>query len=425
MTKTLNQVKNELINKGQKSKMFKTKASMNAFINKINKTNTFSRVQNYSDILENINNSSQKFTINKLDTIKKELIKTKEIKLTETQIIKITIDDDADYMKKINRKLVNNAKQGQLSRISISFPGSEKFDAIRTPEQLKIKQIGKMNAVMFWFFYADSDKLKTTYYFGKKDNYNKVVTVKIQSFNKVEGVSDAEHYRIIQSFATPGISDPSLASRGLQTKNEQPKENHLMCVPRAIINYFEQKLTKECTSDQKKNYNNIIKKMNFSHYNKRYNIDQLRELSTDLNITFIIRDLINNDLIIKGEGIMKYQIILFKICKDHVEMYPEEQQTITQQLAEKIKNNTTFYYNVGNKLITKDVEYTIDDHGFGEIFKNFKETNKINLNYIESDSKESKYISNYYHGMHQLFNFPTFTKKEKKIVQEQDNINLN
>ena len=410
--KTLLNAKLELIKKVRQSKNFKTKASMNSFIDKIAKTNTFSRVQNYNDILENINKSSNKFTISKLNTIKQE-IKSNEVKLAETTTIKILKDDD-DYMKIINRTLVDNAKKGLLSRCSINFPGQPDLNDVRTPDQLKIKQIGKMNFVMFWFFYQSSDVLKTTYYFGQKKNYNKVVTVKIQTFNKVQGVSDAEHYRRIQSFATPETQ-----------KIEQTKREDLKCVPQAIIKYFERKLVKGCNSDYKNRYNNIIKKMSLSHYNKRYTIDELRELSTDLNITFIIRDLINNDITVKGEGVMKYQIILFNICKDHVELYPEEQKTITQELSNNIINNNDFYYKLGNKIVTKDIEYTIDDNGFGEIYKKFKETNKINLNYIESDSKESQYISNYYHGMHQLFNFPTFTEKEKKLVHEQDIIKLN
>lgn len=394
--KTLNQVKETLINVVEKSKNFYNKASMNSFINKIVKARSFAKVDDFKAILENINKSDQKFKSKNFNQFKQAL---PQVKLEKQKIIKITYENRMEnYIKPIVQKLVKNSRKNKFSKISIKFPNEADLNSERLPSSLRTKKLNEMNAQLFWFFHLDSDKLKTNEYFENPANEKNIVTVKIQTFNRVNNLSDAEHYRQIQSFATP--------------------QTEIKCVPKAIIKHFTNKLNNVC-KDKRSKYNKIINLMKTEEYNKRYTLEDLKQLSKNLKITFVIRDLINQDITIKPED-PKYNIVLFNTQQDHVELFPTNEQTIDLNQANQIINNTNFYYKLGNQIITTDTIYTIDDHGFGKIINDFKGKHKLNINYLRSDSKEIEYINNYYFGMHQFFNVPEYNKKQKNEIKESD-----
>jgi hypothetical protein len=405
--KSLNQVKNNLINKVESSKNFFNKASMNSFINKIVKAKSFDRVKGFKLMLKNINKSEQKYKAKDFKNVEKETInnrlhlKKKTIKITydETQPNDVSPND---YINKVAKKVDQYVKNNRLVKTIINYPQDNKYNEEVSPSE-NDDVYKNLRIVYFWKFGGYDENVQK--YLNKyKDSF---VEVKIYSFKRFQGFTETEERRLIQQF--------------------ENNEKKLKCVPSAILKYFTNKLNDTESNNVRKNIKKLINKIKNPIYNKKYTIQELESLSKEFEMTITIRDLINKDIIINPK--QHYNIILFNTEFNHIELYPENEITITQQEAEQIKNSNEYYHKVGNKIITPENIYIIDDNGFGNIFNQFKEENLINRNYINTDSKENKYIDNYYFVMHQIFNPDKFKvcenidEKKNFLLQKMDELN--
>jgi hypothetical protein len=413
MTKTLNQAKNSLINLVEKSKNFFNKASMNNFINKILKSNSFDRVDGLKIMLNNINKSQQKFRAKDFKKIENETI-TERLKL-KIKTIKITYDETtlnnlspSDYVKTVAKKVEQYVKNNKLVKTFINYPRVQEYNST-IPKSSEEKPIynaevsssendstyKNLRVVYFWKF-GGYDYNVERYLNKYVDSY---VEIKIYSFKKVQGFTQADEKRLIQQF--------------------ENSDKKMKCVPYAILKYFTNKLNQTESNHVKKNIKKLINKIKNPIYNKKYTIQELESLSKEFEITITIRDLINKDIIINPK--QHYNIILLNTQYNHIDLYPENEIIIKQKEEQQIKNNNEYYHKVGNRIITAENIYIIDDDGFGDIFNQFKEENLINRNFINADSKEMKYIDNYYFVMHQIFNHDNFkVLDEKTIIEKQD-----
>lgn len=385
LKKTLNEVKNTLINAIEKSKNFYNKASMNAFINKILKARSFSKVNDFKSILETINKSEQKYKQKDLKSYQSDLQLSKKLKSdTTVETIQITSSSNVNqYYEQTVNKVIELNKNNKLMKVKITFPGFEEFDDIRQPTDLNTNDKSKLNSVFYWFYHYESGRLKTSEYFRGK-RINNTVTVTFYSYPKIKGFDLSNQYRIIQQF--------------------EANNNTLKCVPSAIINFIETKLKSASTHIKTKLItikNKILEEKN----NKPYGIKELEELGKKLKISFIIKDLVNDDIKINENKENSFDVTFINNKLNHLEIAPQgKPEKITKEEATEILKNSDYYHKQGNRITTKTNNYIIDDQGFGDLFTDFKNENLINRNYIKSDSPESKYINGYFIGMHQFFN---------------------
>jgi len=413
---TLNQVKNNLVNEIEKrykknKNIFHTKASMNSLINKIVKSNSFKKVEEYKTILD--------YTINNNITYKNKLFKDikTDIKLSQKlQDEKIEKVINISYKQYINNdfshgKLQNNIveqikklmtkKPNNLIKVNIKFINMKKLDDYIEPSQIINSRKSHLNILVFWLLNRSSSENKIDKYFSKKNNRVYNVKITINSYPKISGYKLNDYYRVIQNFKDTGLE--------------------LLCVPKAIINHFNNKLNN--TSDKKtiSKYTNIIEKIQNPIYNKPYDIIDLEKLSRIFKISFTITDFINEDIKIGTSSTNRYNIILINTKLNHLENYNNEIIEINDNEVDDLLDRLTNYIKSGNTIYTKEKTYIINNGEFSKLHGEHMERFNLNRNYIKADSSESEYINNYYMSNHQFFNkdlFDYYIEEIKKIEND-------
>jgi len=411
---TLNQVKNNLIKEVETAakknkKIFHTKASMNSFINKIVKANSFKKVDEYKSLLDYTikNNIIYKAKIYK--DIKTDVDLSKKLQDEKIEkVINISYKESISNefsLNKLQEKIVDkmidliNKKPNNLMKVNIKFINDDKLNGEIEPSQLKNSRKSHLNVLVFWLLNLDSQRDKISAYFEKKSNRVYNVKISISSYPKISGGYQlSDYYRVIQNFKDSGLD--------------------ILCVPNAIINYFNNKINK--TSDKKtiSKYNGIIKKIQEPQYNKPYNIKDLEELSDDIKVSFTITDFINEDIKIGVGSNKRYNIVLLNTKLHHLENYNNEIIEINENEVNDLLDRLTNYIKSGNTIYTEEKTYVINKGEFSKLHGEHMEKFNLDRNYIKADSSESEYINNYYMSVHQIFNnnlFNYYIKEMKKI----------
>ena len=410
---TLNQVKNNLIKEVETAakknkKIFHTKASMNSFINKIVKANSFKKVDEYKSLLDYTikNNIIYKAKIYK--DIKTDVDLSKKLQDEKIEkVINISYKESISNefsLNKLQEKIVDkmidliNKKPNNLMKVNIKFINDDKLNGEIEPSQLKNSRKSHLNVLVYWLLRITSDTDKISKYFEKKSNRVYNVKISISSYPKISGYQLSDYYRVIQNFKDSGLD--------------------ILCVPNAIINYFNNKINK--TSDKKtiSKYNGIIKKIQEPKYNKPYSIKDLEELSDDINVSFTITDFINEDIKIGAGSNKRYNIVLINTKLHHLENYNNEIIEINENEANGLLDTLTNYIKSGNTIYTKEKTYVINKGEFSKLHHEHMEKFNLDRNYIKANSSESEYINNYYMSTHQIFNndlFNYYIEEIKKV----------
>jgi len=405
---TLNQSKNDLVKQVKKHKsVFYSKASMNSLISKIDKSKSFKKVDEYKSILNYVikNNVTYKSKLFKQIVNDVELSNklqdekiVKKINVTYTQ--SLTDDFSSDKLQKqIVDKLIKMTKQkpNNLIKVNIKFPYFDIFDSTIEPQDVTNNKRSHLSMLVFWLLNNSSEIYKISEYFNDKSNRVNTVKITINSYPKITSFQLADHYRLIQNFSNSGLE--------------------ILCVPNAIINYFNKKIEDTTQKNTIGKYQRIINKLQQPSYNKRYNIKELEELSDEILCSFTIKDFINQDITIGHGSNKRYNIMLLNTKLNHLENYNNEEVIIDEKDVSILLNELSNYIKVGHTIYTKDKTYIIDQGEFSKLHHEHIEKYNINRNYIKADSKESEYISNYYMSVHQIFNSKLFQEYKKEIEQ--------
>jgi len=400
----MNLTKISLINELKESKNFYSKASKNAFIKKINTANnkTLDKLKYVSKLILN-----DKITF-KLKDIKKLFGEVDKFKKIEESLniytFDYTIDNYKESISEINLKIWNLFQERPDANIFVYRIFEGRYQELEGSKKVeKQSNFRDLDKSLFWFHFETSDTMYADVFYDYadvfndkiiKENHNKIYTVKIKIFNKIN-ISDYEANRILQNFSD--------------------SNDELLCVVKSIIKFCKSKWNE----DTRKIYYKITRPI----YNKTYNIQELEELGKELKVSFKIVDFFNKPIEV-NIGKNKYCIELLNLRYNHLEFSKKKEIEISIKESHEIMENSKYYYKEGNKLNVLDFNYKIKDD-FGDIFSDFIESNNLNNNYIKCDSEEFKYINSCYILTFQFFNSKLINEyNENRFIEGEINDDL-
>ena len=208
---------------------------------------------------------------------------------------------------------------------------------------------------------------------------------------------------IITTTAYPKISNTDTQIRLTQKfKNNDTGD----CVYKGLLQYF----LPYCSNKYSKGkniYNKLIKNKN--KYSKAYSIQELDILAKDINCSFTIKDLINNNaqnIVINKHFTNFYNIEFINTKYNHldVNLCFSEAEEVTKDEYEEIKKNEPFYIEKFNYLMTVNKKYKVIDNDFKVLFDTWKKDNKINDCKIPVNSLAYNFINQYDDKIHRFFN---------------------
>jgi len=414
MTRNLNSVKINLVNKvKQNQSFFYNNSSMNSFINKIVKTNRFNKIDDYTLMLDYIIKNKISYTAKQFDTIVSEvslLADLNEQKTEDVQLITSMDVRDKDRHQIINqlsRKIIkiHDKNPNHLMKVKALYPGTkrihgpERIDYIE-PDQFKKFNMYSIKHLVFWLLHDASDNfLPEKYYYSGNNKPGSEIQIIIYTYPKIKGFKLSEHYRIIQNF--------------------EDSKTELLCVPTAIKNYFINKQNEATNKKTLANIKTMINKITQPKYNKPYTIDELKDLSDDLKVTFTITDFVNEPIYIGKSN--HYNITLINTRMNHLENYCNEEIKIDSNQVDDILRQLPNYVKDGSRIYTKDKTYIINKSESSKVYQEHIDKFYLDRNHLMADSSESEYISNYYMSMHQFFNndlFQEYKTEISKVINE-------
>ena len=421
MSKNLNSVKINLVNKVRKNQsFFYNNSSMNSFINKIVKTNRFNKIDDYTLMLDYIIKNKISYTAKQFNTIVSEvslLADLNEQKTEDVQLITHNDVSDKDHHQIINqlsRKIIkiHDKTPNRLIKVKALYPGTkrihgpERIDYIE-PDQFKKFNMYSIKHLVFWLLNDGSGSFipENYYSLGRNHESGSEIQIIIYTYPKIKGFKLSEHYRIIQNF--------------------EDSKTELLCVPTAIKNYFINKQS-ETTSEKTFNkYKTMINTITQPKYNKPYTVDELKTLSDELKISFTITDFVNEPIYIGKNSSNSHNIKLINTRMNHLENYCNQEVNIDSNQVDNILRQLPNYVKDGSKIYTQNKTYIINKSESTKSYQEHIEQFNLDRNHLMADSSESEYISNYYMSMHQFFNkdlFEEYKTEISKVIDEYNNI---
>jgi hypothetical protein len=169
-----------------------------------------------------------------------------------------------------------------------------------------------------------------------------------------------------------------------------------------FLQYFESK--SKDNKNAKAIYNKLSKNTNLR---KGYKLEELKEICSFCNSSLTIRDLINKeDINIKTDG-ARFNLEFINSKYNHLDILNNNYNNIIEVDEKeyyKIKNESSYYIEIGKTLMTLDKTYKIKKSAFEIAYNEWKDKVKYNKKYILVDSDEYKLITKYDYSLHTFFN---------------------
>ena len=175
------------------------------------------------------------------------------------------------------------------------------------------------------------------------------------------------------------------------------------CVYDGILSFFEKYLNtknSKAIAIYNKLNNNPIK------YAKSYTIEEMEKLGQEINCSFTINDLINQeDININKNSCNRFNISFVNTRYNHLDLLKcvSNVQEIATEKFNEIKNESSFYIERMGSLLTLQGNYKIKNQ-YSDLVNEWKEKYNINSCSIEIDSNINKFINQYDDKVHRFFN---------------------
>jgi hypothetical protein len=174
------------------------------------------------------------------------------------------------------------------------------------------------------------------------------------------------------------------------------------CVYDGLIDYFS-KYVDTKNKNGIRNYNKLIK--NHDKYAKSYTIEEMEKLGQDLNCSFSIVDLIDNNNIEINKGFNQFNIPFVNTRFNHLDLLKcvSNVVDITTKKYNEIKKDVNFYVERFGTLMTIEGNYKIKN-SYNDLVDSWKTKYNINGCSIDIDSNINKFINLYDDKVHRFFN---------------------
>lgn len=175
------------------------------------------------------------------------------------------------------------------------------------------------------------------------------------------------------------------------------------CVYDGILSFFEKYLNTK-NSKAIAIYNKLYKNPN--KYAKSYTIEEMGKLGQEINCSFTINDLINQeDIQINKNSCNRFNISFVNTRYNHLDLLKcvSNVEEITTEKFNEIKNESSFYIERLGSLLTLQGNYKIKNQ-YSDLVNEWKDKYNINSCSIEIDSNINKFINQYDDKVHRFFN---------------------
>lgn len=175
------------------------------------------------------------------------------------------------------------------------------------------------------------------------------------------------------------------------------------CVYDGLLDFFSKYIdtkNKHGVAIYNKLYNNPVK------YAKAYTVEEMEKLGQDINCSFTINDLINQeDIDINKNSCNRFNISFVNTRYNHLDLLKcvSNIEEIATEKYNEIKNNCSFYVERLGNLLTLHGNYKIKNQ-YSDLVNEWKEKYNINACSIEINSDVNKFINNYDDKVHRFFN---------------------
>ena len=145
---------------------------------------------------------------------------------------------------------------------------------------------------------------------------------------------------------------------------------------------------------------------NEKKYAKSYTIEEMEKLGQEINCSFTINDLINQeDIQINKNSCNRFNISFVNTRYNHLDLLKcvTNIEDITTEKYNQIKNDCSFYVERLGNLLTLNGNYKIKNQ-YSDLVNEWKEKYNINSCSIEIDSNINKFINQYDDKVHRFFN---------------------
>lgn len=145
---------------------------------------------------------------------------------------------------------------------------------------------------------------------------------------------------------------------------------------------------------------------NEKKYAKAYTIEEMEKLGQDINCSFTINDLINQeDIQINKNSCNRFNISFVNTRYNHLDLLKcvTNIEDITTKKYNEIKNECSFYVERLGNLLTLNGNYKIKNQ-YSDLVNEWKNKYDINSCSIEIDSDINKFIGHYDDKVHRFFN---------------------
>jgi hypothetical protein len=399
------------------------------YLSKIIDSKTSSNLFNDITFLHG-NSKKYKMAVSELNKYVEEYKATKKIKQS---VIKITADNlvNGTYdwwvhqaeIKKMMKEEPNTFITHSVSfyddnkqvgkTIKFNFPTYLKTKDIKEKVQYKLflGSSGLWKVRKFIFNILDIDQYRESEFFFVDEDGEDVIIDTVENINK-------RKVKIITT-AYPKLSN---TDRQIQLTQNFKLNDTGDCVYRGLIEYFTPYGEKKGSNHGKIILNKLVN--NKDKYSKAYNIQEMEELAKEINCSFTIKDLVNDNeqnIIINKSYNNYYNIVFVNTKYNHLDVklcFTNEAEEITKEQYEEIKEKEEFYVEKFNYLMTIDKKYKVKDDDFKVVFDEWKEKYNINQCKIPIKSKAYDFINQYDDKIHRFFNEDL--KVDDKLYSEID-----
>lgn len=374
--------------------------------------NTIKSIASVKKTLNNIkvkkNGELYKTSVKKVEKLEEQLIETKATKkisqkeitinasslfsgkhdwwIHYKQIKKMMIEEPSAFITHSvyfynNNELVENDNGDNY--IKFNFPNILSIEDIKRKIQHRLYPNGSDGdwIVREFIFGGDSQDLAES----ESHNYDsRKVIITTTAYHKISNTDT--QIRLTQNFKNNDTGD---------------------CVYKGLLQFFVPYSLSEKYSKGKNIYNKLIK--NEKKYSKAFTVEELDILAKDINCSFTIKDLINNnaqDIFINKNFSNYYNIEFINTKYNHldVNLCFSEAEEVSKDKYEELKKKEPFYVEKFNYITTIDKKYKIIDNDFKVLFNTWKQDNKINDCKIPINSLAYNFINQYDDKIHRFFN---------------------
>ena len=196
---------------------------------------------------------------------------------------------------------------------------------------------------------------------------------------------------------------PNIFSEQLSHLQKYAFNNTGTCVYDGILSFFEKYLNTK-NSKAIAIYNKLYKNPN--KYAKSYTVEEMEKLGQDINCSFTINDLINQeDININKNSCNRFNISFVNTRYNHLDLLKcvSNVEEIATEKFNEIKNTCSFYVEKMGNLLTLHGNYKIKNQ-YSDLVNEWKDKYNINSCSIEIDSNINKFINQYDDKVHRFFN---------------------